>query len=134
MMAARGSCGAAVKLTAARDAGTSVPSAEVQAVVGQHAQQSKQSNGQTMEKINMTIKQETLDNVVTELKRDNALAIIGAVFGAIKNAQWSVVIEGENGDGEKITSARQFRDYLIGKYSKRARNEMIKKLTSSKSK
>lgn len=85
-----------------------------------------------MEKISITIRQETLHNLVTQLKRDNALAVLKTIASAIKNGEWNVEIVCANGDTENIKTAGKFVEYLKKRYSTQARNEGIKKLTALK--
>ena len=83
-----------------------------------------------MEKINVTIRHETLGNLVSEFKRHNAWGAVEEVFSSIKKGSWCVAIVSDNGETEKIKTTRQFRDYVIKRYSDQSCKKLVAKCTS----
>ena len=84
-----------------------------------------------MKKQDVTISNETLGNLITELRRQNALGTLKAIFQAIKNGEWRLDLVGEDGGVEEIRTARQFFN-VLKRYPSQRRNRMMEKLASKK--
>ena len=79
-----------------------------------------------MERINVTIREATLHDIVYQLGR-NALPILRSIVRPIKNGEWDVTITSAGGTTKRITSAREFVDYMKAAFSSRARQQLRKK-------
>jgi len=79
-----------------------------------------------MEKINVTLREETLHDIIYQL-RQHALPILKTIIGAIKNGEWDVEILCTDGEMIKIQNQKEFVAYLKKKFSSQARNRLIQK-------
>ena len=79
-----------------------------------------------MEKINITLRQETLHNIVAKLQHDyeSASAIFEVIFGSIKSGEWNVEIINTSDEVIKIKTQKQLAEYLKKTFSPKARKQL----------